>query len=184
MQYQRKAKQGITWLTTIKYCSSLSNEIFSNFKSKSIMKKIFLCIMLVVITATTYSQQTGTSSTFSKQDYLQKSKHQKIAAWSLLGGGFILETIGTAILVNESAKIFFFFLTGEPGPNNKSLTGGTILFYTGAVAMIGSIPLFVASHKNKKPAASLSFKNENTLLLQHNDFAYSYRPSISFKIKL
>jgi hypothetical protein len=57
------------------------------------MKKIMLCTMLLFLTASLFSQQTNPQS-LSRQDYLEKSKKQKTAAWILLGGGLAPDAKG------------------------------------------------------------------------------------------
>jgi hypothetical protein len=48
--------------------------------------------------------------------------------------------------------------------------------------MLGSIPLFLASGRNKRKAMSLSFKNETAPQLLKGSFAYRPIPSVSLKI--
>ena len=82
-------------------------------------------------------------------DYLQKSKRQKSAAFSFLGGGSAL--IITGLLIgNRKNSSFGDAATG-------AIVGGL-----GIVSVIGSIPLFIASGKNKRRAnaATTFFKIE------------------------
>lgn len=67
----------------------------------------------------------------------------------------------------------------------KAYTGpGIIIFGVGLCAAVGSIPLFIASGKNKRRAMSVSFKNEPAPQLQKNSFVYRSVPSLSLKISL
>lgn len=59
------------------------------------MKQIIIFTMLLILSATSFSQQSNPSPTLTKQDYLQKSKHQNTAAWLLLIGGTIMIIRGT-----------------------------------------------------------------------------------------
>ncbi len=71
--------------------------------------------------------------------YLEKSRNQQTAAWILLGGGTVL--IGTAYLLGNRSNSSF----------NDAATG-VALAGIGVVAGFSSIPLFIASKKNKVKA--------------------------------
>lgn len=153
------------------------------------MKKIIILTMLLILATTTFSQQISPSPTLTKQDYLQKSKKQKTAAWWLLGGGLVLSTTSMAIGVGKAAddlaNAFVGILTLNPDPApQKDYTGETILLIAGTAAIVASIPLFIASGKNKKRGMSLSFKNERSLQLSKQNFVYRSVPSINLKFNL
>ncbi|MDP9230397.1 MAG: hypothetical protein M3O67_06975, partial [Bacteroidota bacterium] len=61
------------------------------------MKKITNCIMLVLISIASFSQQVNPAQPLTADDYLQKGKKQKSAARVLLGGGAGLVGIGFLI---------------------------------------------------------------------------------------
>jgi hypothetical protein len=50
------------------------------------MKKFFISAMLLLMITGSFCQQKDFSKTLTQQDYLQKSKKQKTAAWIMLGG--------------------------------------------------------------------------------------------------
>ena len=131
------------------------------------MKKIILFTMLLIMSASSFSQQTA----LTKQDYLQKSKNQKTTAWVMLGGGAGLILVGT--LIGNSKEASF----SDAGT-------GVVLGGIGALSMLGSIPLFIASGKNKRKSMSMSFKNEMAPQLQKNSFVTRLVPSLSLKISL
>ena len=146
------------------------------------MKKIFFFAMLLIIATTTFSQQTKPSPTITKQDYLKKSKSQKTAAWWLLGGGAALTVTGIAIDAGSAANALgTVYTTGEV---SNTFAAGAVLAVIGGVAMIGSIPLFIASGRSKRKAMSISFKNELAPQLQGSSFVYRTVPSLSLKINL
>ena len=156
------------------------------------MKKIIICPFLLVITTATFSQQNIPTHTLTKQDYLTKSKSQKIAAWVLLGGGFALSSIGAitaAPKAGEDIGYAIFLLPNalagnvQPEPENN-YTAQTILLIGGLASMFSSIPLFIASGKNKTKAMSLTFKNEPSLQLQKSGFVYRAIPSLTLKFQL
>ena len=138
------------------------------------MKNVTTILLLLIIAASTFCQQTITPS-LTKEDYMQKSKHQKTAAWILLGGGLLCTGIGS-----------IRFQPNDPwgGENDQPTTGSTIFLVTGLAAIATSIPFFIASGKNKKRAAAVSFKNEPIPLIYKNSMAYGSIPSLNLKIKL
>ena len=156
------------------------------------MKKIIICSLLLVLTTATFCQQNNPSPTLTKQDYIKKSKNQKTAAWVLLGGGFTLSTIGALTILPKAGKDIGYAIllipnaitgTLQPEPQNN-YTAQTILLIGGLMAMLSSIPLFIASGKNKTKAMSLSFKNETSLQIQKSSFVYWSIPSINLKLQL
>ncbi|MBK8711572.1 MAG: hypothetical protein IPL97_06860 [Niastella sp.] len=106
------------------------------------MRKYFIWAILLLMATSTFCQQKELSQSLTKTDYLQKSKKQKTAAWSLLGGGFALG-VG-AIILDVSSDW------------TKSETPYLVAIYTGCASMIGSIPLFIASARNKRKAMDVS----------------------------
>lgn len=136
------------------------------------MKRIVICMMLVTLSALSYSQKTPTvKAPLTKNDYLQKSKSQKSTAWALLGGGTALIVAGILIGNNKNASF------GQAGT-------GVIMGGLGFLSCIGSIPFFAASARNKRKAfyASTYFKFENTPSLREASTALHSYPAISLKI--
>ena len=130
------------------------------------MKKLIVAISLVFFYTMIFSQHTTTIPSINKQEYLKKSKTQKRAAWILLGTGS-LAVILSAIEVNPNY--------GESTYRAKSFIGGLV--------MIGaSIPLFKASSRNKRRAASISFSNQ--LIPQLNNQGLVNKPGPSLRVKI
>jgi hypothetical protein len=138
------------------------------------MKKIIVFMMLLVLSAASFSQPTTNPATTAKTDYLQKSKNQKKTAWIMLGGGASFILLGDLIGNSKSSSF------GDAGT-------GFVVAGIGALSMLGSIPLFIASTKNKKKAnnaSTLLLKMEAIPAIQRQSFTqYSY-PAISLKISL
>ncbi|HET9432783.1 MAG TPA: hypothetical protein VFO37_03455, partial [Chitinophagaceae bacterium] len=110
------------------------------------MKQILISAsLLLIIFTSSFSQSTQDKLPAIENDYLKKSKNQKTAAWILVGVGSLSTLLGT-VQVNP-----------DYGENNNS----TFLLVGGLVALGASVPLFIASAKNKKKAMSLTFKSEN-----------------------
>ena len=137
------------------------------------MKKFIIFTMLLILSATSFSQQTNPSQTLTRADYLTKSKNQKSAAWSLLGGGTAL--IGIGLLIG----------TGHEASLNDAATGG-VMAVIGALSAIGSIPLFLASARNNSKAMDVKafFKMERAPIFQNYSMVHTFYPALSIKIKL
>ena len=129
------------------------------------MKSFILIVALLLTLQTIFSQQT-------KQDHLQKSKKQKTTAWIMLGGGTAVGLIGLS-------KIN---LAGSDREINN--TPGTIMFFTGLASSIASIPVFIASKRNKRMAMKLSFMPGLTPVLQGNNYTQKSQPSVHIKISI
>ncbi len=137
--------------------------------------KSITALMMLMILLTSHA-----SSAQTKVDYLTKSKHQKTAAWIMLGGGFGLGIAGDIIGLNGTVDL----LSGQFDKAGNNVGAGGILIIAGGAAMLGSIPLFIASGKNKRKAMSLSFTNQPTSALVKNIMGNRYVPSISVKLNL
>jgi hypothetical protein len=117
-------------------------------------KLLFYILLNLTITVSCFAQATPIESKpqfdQSQIDHLlKKSKNQKITAWSMLGGGTLLALIGFGGAV---ASGYSDALGGvEPQKNSTA----DVLFYTGFISMVGSIPLFIISGKNKKKAKAM-----------------------------
>ena len=137
------------------------------------MKKTFIFTMLLILSVTSFSQQTIPSKPITKSDFLQKSKKQKTTAWVMLGGGASLVLIGD--LIGNSKNSSF----DDAGT-------GVILGGIGVLSMLGSIPVFLASGKNKRRAnaMSASIKMEKTEVIPGNGWVHGAYPSLAIKISL
>jgi len=135
------------------------------------MKKIIICTMLLFVTTSSYSQQTNPIQPLTSQDYLKKSKSQKTAALVLLGGGTVL--IGAGLLIGNRKESSF----------DDAATGGVIAGI-GILSTIGSIPLFIASGRNKRKAMNVStyFEIRKNPAITQTGTAFHSSPSLSIKI--
>lgn len=130
------------------------------------MKQITLCITLLIFSTVSLCQQTTLSQTITKQDYLQKSKHQKKTAWILAGGGLLLEISGAIAYQHGNA--------------------GLLLFGAGLLSQATSIPFFISAgiNKRKSKKASVSFKVEKTPDFQPATISSRSHSKVSFKLDL
>ena len=127
------------------------------------MKKIMVYFLLLALPVTSFCQ-TNDSVPVVKTDYLSKSKSQKTAAFIFLG-------IGVAALTVAAV-----------GDLDLDAIGGVVI--VGGVATIASIPLFIASGKNKRKAmkASAFIKMETMPLLQKQSYTQNSYPALSVNI--
>ena len=137
------------------------------------MKKVFVYVLLVAMPMTIFCQKTNDSVPDIKTHYIEKSKNQKTAAWVLLGGGTAL--IGVGFLIGDNKNSTF-----------DDAATGALLAGIGVLSTIGSIPLFIASGKNKRRAlrGTTFIKMEDTRMIHNQSFVQTSYPAIAFKIKL
>ena len=139
------------------------------------MRKFLLFGMWQFITLTCFSQQTPTSQDHTEKYhyYFNRSESQHTAAMTLLIGGgalFLGGSLWAAVQVSSDW-------------NGADATGPGILFVTGVFSMLGSIPLFLASHRNAKKARALTyFKLERGPMLHSDGMGLSSIPAISVKV--
>ena len=135
------------------------------------MKKAIFFIFLSALAFSSFSQKAN-PATLTKQDYLKKSKKQKTTAWILLAGGATVGFIGLTQ--------FNFAGSDDPDFSNGP---ATVMFLTGTTAVITSIPIFKASKRNKKRAASVSFIIDRVPVLQTKGLASINYPAVSFRLR-
>ncbi len=129
------------------------------------MKKFIIFIILFTSCKYSFCQETEKlNQPITRGDFLQKSKSQKTAAWFFLGAG-----IASFALV-------------APGKTSFSTTGTVVVL--GGLSILSSIPLFIASSKNKRKAgnasASLNIeKIKDDPLVFYNT---NYIPTLSVKV--
>ena len=147
------------------------------------MKKIMIYFLLLVIPGASFCQQTNENIPVVRTDYLKKSKNQKTAAWVLLSGGFALTTAGVIVGVNEAVNDLGNIFDPEAQPSSNA---GAILFFTGGAAMLGSIPFFISSAKNKKRAmqTTVGLKIEKSSSVHGNYLIQNSYPALSLKFNL
>jgi hypothetical protein len=164
--------------------------IILNSPKQLIMKKYVLILLIALIGLKSFGQAdtVKTGSKMPGTDYselIQKSKNQKAAAWALLGGGTVMTVAGLILWNNENekrAKEDTWGYVFSLGYNDW-----IILSAAGIIAATaGSIPLFVASRKNKRKAnaLSMSFKIEKTFFSQSYNLTKVNYPALSLKINL
>lgn len=133
------------------------------------MKRSIPTFLILAFFTATYGQETTiTIPEINKAEYLKKSKHQKRAAWILLGTGSLATVLATI----------------EVNPDYGESTNRPFLFIGGLVMIGASVHLFIASARNKKRAMSLSFKNENIQQILNSSIVNRNIPSLNLKLNL
>ena len=105
------------------------------------MKTIIIITSMLILSASSFCQKTSSSPT--REELLTKSKTQKTIGFVLLGAGI------TSLAIASPGNIDFNTLG--------------VLIVIGGAATLSSIPLFIASKRNKNKAAL--FMKEQTLNL-------------------
>ncbi len=136
------------------------------------MKARFLIVaLLCIFSCFSFGQTLQPAQPVSKEYYLMKSKKQTRAAAYMALGGCVLITTG---LIATLIKI---------SDDGTFLVGG-LLILTGGGVILSSIPLTIASRKNKKRYMNFSFKQLTMPQGVPITFIGRYSPSLSFKIPL
>ncbi len=131
------------------------------------MKKYITTLVTLLLSFSIFSQEVVKS----KEYYLTKSKKQNTGAKVMLIGGAVL--VGGGLLIGDRKESSF----------DDAMTGGIVALIGGGL-MIGSIPVFLGSAKNKRKAASLSFKNVPVHQIKNSSLAYKPTAAVSLTINL
>lgn len=135
------------------------------------MKQLILFTMILIFASASFGQKTNSSKNLSRNDYIKNSRTQKIVGFILLGGGII------SILSINGSK------TKPGGVYDGDIKNKVIIGSTLAAA---SIPLFIASAKNKSKAnaATTFFKMETVPVVIQHSFTMQTIPAVSIKFRL
>ncbi len=154
------------------------------------MKKILIIYLAIATSPGVFGQQIDTEHPLTKEAYLKKSKNQKVAGTVLIIGGVVLNITATVVSLAQATDDIVRGIGGiinpDIAPRKNDQGVANVLFITGTVAIVSSIPLFIASGKNKRKAKamSISFKPEKTLQLYQYGLVSGFVPSISLKIHI
>jgi hypothetical protein len=145
------------------------------------MKKITPLLPLLAFATTCFGQPIVQKNSLTKTDYLQKSKKQKKVAWILLAGGAAMTITGVAI----PSKVIDYENPLDPFDDKYSNDWGALII-PGTIAMLTSIPFFIASSKNKKraKAASVFINMEEVQIIQRTMIRNQSFPALGLKISL
>jgi hypothetical protein len=149
------------------------------------MKKIIFCTVLLAFAATSFCQQTVQKQPLTKTYYLQKSKKQKKTGSILLAAGAGL--IITAFIIPRGELVYDGICIGAYCSDRYKNDGISAAFgLTGLVSMLGSVPFFIASGKNKRRAreASVFINMERAPVLQTTEIKNHSFPALGLRISL
>src|SRR5687768_3952317 len=136
------------------------------------MKQTLIILIMLLIALQTFSQDTDSLRSNFRKDLLLKSKNQKSGAWVLLGGGSAL-IAGGLLLGNRKESSF------------DDAATGVIIGAVGVLSALGSIPLFLASGRNKRiSTGSAHFKLETVPLTLQSPLQFRQYPAACLKINL
>ena len=146
------------------------------------MKKIIVSLTTLIIGISCFCQHVDSLQAV-KTEYLRKSKNQKTIAWVLLGGGIAMTITGMIIYGNDYNSA----VEEDPwlfGTNTNP--AGAVIGTVGLLSCAASIPVFIASGKNKKRARAIStaFKLEKASVIQGPAFVKKSYPALSLRIGL
>ncbi|MEL1241970.1 hypothetical protein [Flavobacterium flavipallidum] len=138
------------------------------------MKTVLLYMLTLLFVTNIFSQTQNPS--FTKENYLEKSKKQKRTGWIILGTGLGLGAVGGLVQLRNSN-------TTSYGSGFDFDFTGVYIAIGGGVVALASIPCFISAAKNKKMALSITMNQQNILLPINNEFVIKH-PSLSLKIEL
>lgn len=140
------------------------------------MKKLLLILLYLIFYFDVSAQLADTLYNSEVSMLLDKAKKQKNTAWTLLGIGIGASVVG-----------LFVFNAGleDSGDSDDGtrLAQGLILSTAGGLCVYGSLPLFIASGRNKRKAAAvISFKMENSSYIHQYTMTENKYPAIALKV--
>jgi hypothetical protein len=148
---------------------------------QSFMKKAWSTLLCGIMIATCFTQEPD--FTLTKEDYLKKSRNQKTAAWVMALGGTTLAITGLVLIADDVASTFPPPPGTPPEPDDSHSNLGAVISLTGAAAVLGSIPVFIASGKNKRKAISISLRNERIPGRRPSNLAPQSVPTVNFSVR-
>lgn len=143
------------------------------------MKKILLAIIITSWGIPLLAQQEKiiTRKHSYETDYMQLSIKQKKTASVMVGGGVVLIVAPALILLNSEL--------GDENLARKTVITLSVMV-VGGLSVLGSIPLFIASGRNKKRAltASTRFRMNSHPVINSSAFVRKSYPSLVIKLNL
>ena len=146
------------------------------------MRKFFILSLLLAFATASFSQQVSSKNQLTREDYLKKSKNKKKVGWIMLGGGATLVAIAFIIPKGDYEGLQACAnILCETYKNDEIKA---VFGLAGGLTMLGSIPFFLASGKNKRRAnaVSASFKTEKASIVRGNSLIKMQYPALSIKI--
>ena len=143
------------------------------------MKQLLLLALLVNSLSSFAQQRMNT-----REDYERKGRKLGTAAWILAGSGATMIAAGTIMAINTNWDELDYDDNYDGRRETGKAIGSVALIGTGFVAVIGSIPLFIISAKNKSKAASFSFRNEHYPQVYNGRISNASLPALTLRVRL
>jgi hypothetical protein len=131
-------------------------------------KKIFFTFALVFLVSFKIFSQYQKNRILA-EEYLRQSERQKKTGLIMLGAGVGATVAGT---------VMFFAAWG--GASAAVGTTGVILFATGSVSTLASVPIIISSASNGRRAGKLSVSSEKSDLSQTLGKGAKFYPALNF----
>jgi hypothetical protein len=135
------------------------------------MKNIVIALLLIGIIFQSKAQSEKLAN--PQASLMEKSDHQYTAGWIFLGTGTAFLATSWAIPTN------YDYYDGSSNQKVQSFLG-----WTGALAILTSVPLFLSAGQNARLAAKLSLQNHTLYQPIPLGQPRPYFPSLSLKIPL
>ncbi len=140
------------------------------------MKKFLLFLLGLYFFTSISAQYADSLSHRQASDFLNKANKQKTTGWILLGGGAGVAAIGFIVV---SATLWDDLTGGD----SKGTDAGSVLMSAGLISMVGSIPFFIASGKNRRKAAVIVFiKMENSSQMNQYTMTEKKYPVVALRV--
>ena len=140
------------------------------------MKKILLAILLLPLAGFSQQSPRAQNDTLLKQELTQKIKRQKTAMLVTSVTGGVLALTGLIMFLSN----FEAGLTpNDPNYNESESNTGETLAYVGCGLIAGGIPFAIAYKRNKKALATLTVRNQVSLLYNR-----SFAPAVCLRISI
>ena len=136
------------------------------------MKKILFTLTLSLFIVQSFGQRPA-GTTVSKDDYLEKSKHQKKIAWILLGAGTVM-AVGGGVVFTET-----FY-----SESSTATEPAAVVMLAGILSDLVSIGFFVSASNNKQRAARVAVSNQKIMTPHHGSVGFKTQPALTLKIPL
>jgi hypothetical protein len=133
------------------------------------MKKQILFALVMVFSVTFKSFSQDNKGKILAEEYLRQSEKQQRTGLIMLGAGVGATVAGT---------VMFFAAWGGAAPAVG--TTGVILFTTGSISTLASIPVLISSASNGRKAGKISLVNENSDQSQIMGMGRKSYPALSF----
>lgn len=144
--------------------------------------KVLIAALLCVFSCYAFSQTLQPADPVDKDYYLLKSKKQRKVATIMGVSGGALMTAGLIIGIIEVADWSMDLADGD-GKDGK-FSNGAVLFVTGGVILLGSIPFAIAAHRNKKRYMRFSLQQQRMPRFLQTTALWKLTPAFTVRIGL